>query len=58
MREKQITMIDQRRAAGWDGQMQKYLVSVDARDDEDAVARVLAVLGAHGSFSAFAPAEP
>jgi hypothetical protein len=50
----QITMIDRRRAPGWDGQLQKYLVSVEARDGEDAVGRVLAVLGPHGSFSAFA----
>jgi hypothetical protein len=54
----QITMSDRRRAAGWDGQLQEYLVSVQARDEEEAVARVRAVLGAHGSFAAFAPAEP
>jgi hypothetical protein len=53
----QITMIDRRRATGWNGQIQEYLVSVDARDGEDAVARVLAVLSRHGSFSAFALAE-
>src|SRR4051812_12571958 len=49
----QITMIDRRRALGWDGQLQEYLVSVEARDGGDAVARVLAVLEPHGSFSAF-----
>lgn len=53
-----ITMIDRRRAPGWDGQLQQYLVAVKARDGDDAVARVLAVLEPHGSFSAFAPAEP
>jgi acetolactate synthase regulatory subunit len=47
-------MIDRRRAPGWDGQLQKYLVSVEARDGEDAVGRVLAVLEPRGSFSAFA----
>ena len=52
----QITMIDRRRAAGWDGQLQEYLVSVVARDDGNAVARVLAALEAHGSFSELAPA--
>jgi hypothetical protein len=50
-------MIDRRRSAGWDGQVLDYLVSVDARDDEDAAARVRIALEAHGSFSAFAPAE-
>lgn len=50
----EITMIDRRRAPGWNGQLQQYLVSVRAWDGEDAVARVLAVLGRHGSFSAFA----
>jgi hypothetical protein len=53
----QITMIDRRLAAAWNGQIQEYLVSLDARDGEDAVARVLAVLSKHGSFSAFALAE-
>jgi hypothetical protein len=52
-----ITTIDRRRTAGWNGQIQEYLVSLDARDGEDAVARVLAVLSADGSFSAFALAE-
>jgi acetolactate synthase regulatory subunit len=51
-------MIDRRRARGWHGQLQEYLVSVEARDGEDAVARVLAVLEPHGSFSAFALAGP
>jgi acetolactate synthase regulatory subunit len=46
-------MIDRRRAPGWNGQLQRYLVSVRAWDGEDAVARVLAVLP-HGSFSAVA----
>jgi hypothetical protein len=53
----QITMVDRRRAPGWNGQIQEYLVSVEARDGRDAVARVLAVLETHGSFSAFALAE-
>jgi hypothetical protein len=51
-------MIDRRRAPGWDGQLQEYLVSVKARDGDDAVARVLAVLEPHGSFSAFGLADP
>jgi hypothetical protein len=52
-----ITMIDRRRSAGWDGQVLDYVVSVNARDDEDAAARVRTALEAHGSFSTFAPAE-
>ena len=52
-----ITMIDRRRTTGWGGQVLDYLVSVNARDDEDAAARVRAALHVHGSFSAFAPAE-
>ena len=52
----QITIIDRRRAPGWDGQLQEYVVSIEARDGEDAVGRVLAVLEPHGSFSAFAAA--
>ena len=53
----EITMVDRRRAVGWDGQIQEYVVSVDACDGQDAVARVLAALKTHGSFSAFALAE-
>ena len=53
----QITMIDRRRAVGWDGQIQAYIVSVDARDDEDAVRRVRVVLGGKGSFAAFTSEE-
>jgi hypothetical protein len=53
----EITMIERRREPAWDGQIQQYLVSVEARDGEDAVARVLAALKSHGSFSAFALAE-
>ena len=52
-----ITMIDRRRSAGWDGQVLDYIVSVNARDDQDAAARVRTALEAHGSFSAFARAE-
>ena len=51
-------MIERRREPAWDGQIQQYLVSVEARDGEDAVARVLAALKSLGSFSAFALAEP
>src|SRR4051812_39165568 len=54
----QITMIDRRPVPSWKGQIQEYLVSVEARDGEDAVGRVLAALERHGSFSAFALAEP
>jgi hypothetical protein len=47
-------MIDRRRAPGWGRQLQEYLFSVEARDGEDAVGRVVTVLEPHGSFSAFA----
>jgi hypothetical protein len=49
-----VTVVDQRRSTGWDGQLFDYLVSIDARDDDDAMARVRAALEAHGSFSALA----
>jgi hypothetical protein len=45
-----ITVVDRRPTTGWDGQLLEYLVSIDARDDVDAVARVRAALEAHGSF--------
>jgi hypothetical protein len=51
-----ITLVDRRRSSGWDGQLFEYLVSIDARDDGDAVSRVRAALEAHGSFAALAHA--
>jgi hypothetical protein len=51
-----ITVIERHSAAGWNGQVQEYLVSVEARDRDDAVSRVAAVLAARGSFMQFAPA--
>jgi hypothetical protein len=49
-----ITVVERRRSTGWDGQLLEYLVSLDARDDGDAVARVRGALEAHGSFSGLA----
>lgn len=54
----QITTISRRSVPNWHGQIQEYLVSVEATDDEDAVARVLAAVERHGSFSEFATGEP
>jgi hypothetical protein len=48
------TVVDRRRSIGWDGQLFEYLVSIDARDDDDAVVRVRTALEAHGSFSSLA----
>jgi hypothetical protein len=42
------------RSTGWDGQPFEYLISIDARDDDDAVVRVRTALEAHGCFSALA----
>jgi hypothetical protein len=50
------TLLDRRRAPAWSGQIQQYLVSIQARDGEDAVARVRAVLEKRG-FSEFAIAS-
>jgi hypothetical protein len=52
----EVTVIERRQAAGWGGQVQDYLVSVDARDAEDAVSRLRAALDGAGSFAAFAAA--
>jgi hypothetical protein len=51
---RNITVVERRRSRGWDGQLLEYLVSIDARDNGDAVARVRAALEAHGSFSRLA----
>jgi hypothetical protein len=49
-----ISMIDRNVPAGWGGQIVEYLVAVDARDTDDAVARVREVVSEDG-FYGFVP---
>ena len=51
-----ITVLERNQASGWGGQIQEYLVSLDARNPDEAVARIRAVLDGGGSFAAIAPA--
>jgi len=53
-----ISVIDRQPAADWGGQLQHYLVSVEARDGEDAVVRVQDAVGLHGAYSGFTPHSP
>jgi hypothetical protein len=48
-----IFVIERHAAADWGGQVQQYLVSIEARDGEDAVRRVSAALESHGSYGWF-----
>jgi hypothetical protein len=48
-----ISVMERRPAADWGGQLQEYLVTVDARDSDDAIARVRAVVARHGPYHAF-----
>jgi hypothetical protein len=53
-----ISVIGRQPAADWGGQLQHYVVSVQARDSEDAVVRVRGAVGLHGAYSGFAPEAP
>lgn len=48
-----IRVIEARPDASWGGQMKLYTVSIGARSDRDAIARVQAVVRAHGSYADF-----
>jgi hypothetical protein len=48
-----IRVVEGRPDPSWGGQMKDYTVSVDARDDRDAITRVQAALRRHGSYSEF-----
>ena len=40
-------------SATWGGQRLDYLVTLDARDGDDAVVRVRATINPHGAYSGF-----
>jgi hypothetical protein len=48
-----ITVIERHRSTAWGEQRQHYLVTVDARNSEDAVGRVRAAVERYGRYSAF-----
>jgi hypothetical protein len=48
-----IRLVESRPDPGWAGQRKTYVVSIKARDDENAIARVQAAVRAHGSYSDF-----
>jgi hypothetical protein len=48
-----ITVVERSRSTAWGEQLQHYLVTVDARNSEDAVRRVRAAIERQGSYSAF-----
>lgn len=52
-----ITVVKRSRSTAWGEQLQHYLVTVDARNGEDAVRRVRTAVEKRGSYSAFA-SEP
>ena len=52
-----ITLVERRPAPSWGNQLQEYLVLLDARTDDDAVARVRRVIDEHGSYAGFEPAS-
>jgi hypothetical protein len=48
-----ITVVERRRSTAWGEQLQHYLVTVAARNGEDAVRRVRAAVERYGSYSVF-----
>ena len=52
-----ISVMERHASTSWGEQRQDYLVIVDARDRDDAVARVRAAISPHGAYSGFS-ADP
>jgi hypothetical protein len=50
-----ITLVERRPAASWGKQIQEYVVLLEARDPDDAVARVRKVIEGDGFYKGFAP---
>jgi len=48
-----ISVMKRRSVESWDGQLQEYLVRVDARDPGDAMRRTREALEGRGSFESF-----
>jgi hypothetical protein len=53
-----ISLLDRDVLEGWGGQIVEYVVSVQARDGDDAVARVRNVVSRDGFYEGFAPDPP
>ena len=53
-----ISLLDRRPLPAWNGQVIEYVVILAARDAEDAIARVRAVVSVDGPYTAFAPDPP
>ena len=53
-----ITLVERRPAETWGNQIQEYVVLVDARDRDDAVARVRKVIEGDGFYKDFEPVIP
>jgi hypothetical protein len=53
-----ITLVERRPAENWGDQLQEYLVTLDARTGQDAVARVRKVIETHGFYNGFEPVAP
>jgi hypothetical protein len=52
-----VSVIERHARPEWRGQLQEFLVSVEARDSGDAVRRVREALEDHGAYESFSP-EP
>ena len=53
-----ITLVERRPAESWGNQVQEYVVVLDARDPDDAVARVRSVIEGDGFYKGFEPVIP
>lgn len=51
------SVIERNASVEWGPQLQEYVVSVEARDAEDAVKRVRQALEAHGAYDRFSSNE-
>ena len=51
------SMIERRQNAKWNGQIQEYVFTIPARDDDDAAERIQQALRGHGFFTGFVPGK-
>ena len=50
-----IYLVDRQLMPEWGDQVVEYVVSVDARDEEDAVGRVSDAVAGHGHYTGYVP---
>ncbi len=53
-----ISLLERREDPGWGRQVVEYVVAVDARNPEEAIAKVSGIVSKDGWYEGFAPDPP